>query len=1296
MAIYQPSNVVPSTFAGAGGGTIESTDNISVSWQVNGNSPLVSFQIDFYKNDATSTFIGTTGIKNDNCPFYGTDNKGNPNFFTYNSDNTWASLGIADGEEYKLKITQFWGSVTRPTFHHNFAIGTNNKFYIKIGDLYYYATNTTGAYIPVTQDLLLLTDKMMCLGGYEVGKPLKYIPCAISTSAPSGYSNLAGTAGTADVPNIVEQYSESCFISRSAPSLIINSFADPLDVVTNIFTATYTQAQNDSINSVRWRLFNNTSKQVLEDTGDINTSVLSFKYDGFFSGSSYTLTCTVITESGITVSDSKTFSVQYEMRDTSNKISVSCENDGSVLVSWAKATDIEGIPTPDNYGNIDNGVLSLNAGASINWNMVTGKAMRFSPPFAVAWKGKISSIPITATKTVTISGETSAKNTKTTLSTGINVTGESTTTEEIVSGTATLQNGTVSDYVNIQTVAITNSTTQEISGFTDEIVYPPANISTEYTPASMGYDTQTFSVFINKLDYSRFYGETGVQSFTLGAIQDVSVNSGTNQSYVTIDKVNNTYNIKVYGAMKDYVSVTATIAYYEAVRLVGIIPQNFDKEVDVLTVQVTSSNNTFSAQVESFDNETYVVLAKPKNDGGSSVTVRITYDTLYKATYIGFFSQGYGIKNVTASPGAGAVSADVTQFSGNSYTVVIYSNYYDSNIFATVYIEYIRHYSGTSVRTFSIGGIESVSASPGNGALFASAQIISDTEYSVTVDSGSETTATAVVYITYSSGYIVRVEKSFDSGYGIVSVSAVPLGNAVSATAQKTGNTTYSVTIGAADSGDVSAKVTFTYISLYKGEVSKTFEEGYGIVGVEAIPAQNAVSATAQKISDTTYSVTVFADKSGIAYADVNITYISDYRNVSTNTFNEGYGIISVSAAAGTGAIDAEAQKLTDTTYSVTIFTDTVKNVSANVTIVYIGEYEYSPQSTIVSLGGTNLTLNRENGNIVVYQGQTVISTFNVPVSATNAVIAIDPQKASIWFIDDVNTLIKYSTSDISYTQSEITSVSLYGKQECDYLYITNNIAYDFSSNEYLPIWDSDTLFFADFNGSLQAGTIGASGDMQSAVYRVQNGILSILGYTPTARVTQMKDFGAKSMNDYYYDVYYLSDNIYSTHASSRNVCLSLKAYFLMEAEQDISNSNIYHVIKTWIFSNNIGAPTVSNNNSPNLLQNFTRYRLRQPSSLNSKSGVLQALLGNAENASYNDTAEMMNDLFDLSNTEKTLFLKDMKGNLYMVHTSDPITQTINTNSGKQEVTINLPWEEIGDTTGLALIQLPTDEGWDV
>ena len=53
-----------------------------------------------------------------------------------------------------------------------------------------------------------------------------------------------------------------------------------------------------------------------------------------------------------------------------------------------------------------------------------------------------------------------------------------------------------------------------------------------------------------------------------------------------------------------------------------------------------------------------------------------------------------------------------------------------------------------------------------------------------------------------------------------------------------------------------------------------------------------------------------------------------------------------------------------------------------------------------------------------------------------------------------------------------------------------------------------------------------------------------------------------------------------------------------------------------------------------------------------------------------------------------------MKGNLYMVGISNPIEQTINISSTKQEVTISIPWEEIGDASNISIIQTPLDEGW--
>ena len=71
-----------------------------------------------------------------------------------------------------------------------------------------------------------------------------------------------------------------------------------------------------------------------------------------------------------------------------------------------------------------------------------------------------------------------------------------------------------------------------------------------------------------------------------------------------------------------------------------------------------------------------------------------------------------------------------------------------------------------------------------------------------------------------------------------------------------------------------------------------------------------------------------------------------------------------------------------------------------------------------------------------------------------------------------------------------------------------------------------------------------------------------------------------------------------------------------------------------------------------------------------------------------------MEALFQASQSRNTFFLKDMKGNLYNVHISAPITQTVNTKSSVQEVLVSVPWEEVGDASDIALIQTPLDEGW--
>ena len=101
--LLQPSNITPSTFAGEGYATVAVADPVRITWQVNGNTPMTGFQITIYENSVGSfSPIWNSALISTGAPFYGTDEKGNPVFFTYAPENTaWEDLGLADGQEYK-------------------------------------------------------------------------------------------------------------------------------------------------------------------------------------------------------------------------------------------------------------------------------------------------------------------------------------------------------------------------------------------------------------------------------------------------------------------------------------------------------------------------------------------------------------------------------------------------------------------------------------------------------------------------------------------------------------------------------------------------------------------------------------------------------------------------------------------------------------------------------------------------------------------------------------------------------------------------------------------------------------------------------------------------------------------------------------------------------------------------------------------------------------------------------------------------------------------------------------------
>lgn len=113
MALFQPTNVIPSTLSGAGNGTVDVTKALVVSWQVNGNSPMVAYQIKIMQNDTDSTLKLDTGKVTLPSPFYGADQWGNPVLFDMEiSAADLFTAGIENGYEngYKMAIKQWWNA----------------------------------------------------------------------------------------------------------------------------------------------------------------------------------------------------------------------------------------------------------------------------------------------------------------------------------------------------------------------------------------------------------------------------------------------------------------------------------------------------------------------------------------------------------------------------------------------------------------------------------------------------------------------------------------------------------------------------------------------------------------------------------------------------------------------------------------------------------------------------------------------------------------------------------------------------------------------------------------------------------------------------------------------------------------------------------------------------------------------------------------------------------------------------------------------------------------------------------
>ena len=345
------------------------------------------------------------------------------------------------------------------------------------------------------------------------------------------------------------------------------------------------------------------------------------------------------------------------------------------------------------------------------------------------------------------------------------------------------------------------------------------------------------------------------------------------------------------------------------------------------------------------------------------------------------------------------------------------------------------------------------------------------------------------------------------------------------------------------------------------------------------------------------------------------------------------------------------------------------------------------------------------------------------------------------------------AVQSISYTQSNVTSVQVFGFQTCDYIQLVNDtiksdvIQQAYTDGTYIPTQadgstpiNPNTQFLADFVNGLDAGTltIGGANITGWAIYRKQASepITRHLANV-SLETSAILDFGCGTgQGSYTYYIYPISDNMtYITAAFESNPVNPVSwNWSIVEASQN--EEGICSVLNEYVFRGNVSSGDMSNNNSPSVMQNFTRYPTVQMSNANYMSGTLTGLIGqvgyvsymiqagdtlesvahrfgittstlllnneiqNGQLAvgtviriflpdgmySYYDDIQMRDTIYALSTTTNRLFLKNRKGDVIEIRTSSPISASIQDNTAEQATTMSIPWVQIGDASTLPII----------
>lgn len=1243
--LYQPTNIYPSMTGALGNGVIDANNDLVVSWQVNGNSPMTAFQITIYANNTTSTQLFSTGKLTYGCPFYGVDYAGNTQFFHYTIFQGQLSFaGIVNGRGYKLVIQQWWND-----------------------------------------------------------------------------------------SDSVTQSSASVFHARTSPTLSIGEVPKPLASRSFTFTADYRQEQGDSLNWCRWEITDASSGTELTDTGKIyGTSQLMFKYDGFLNGRTYRVVCSAQTESGVEVSSNTLVSVQYTTKPIQGNITVCQSNKGNgVKITLPEVNNVPG----ESSGSVEirDSYLTLysNENAAVKWTAKNGEPLSIQQPFDLCWKGKetpdgdILSIDVKAS----VPGFEPTKVIETPTESPFGSHGAAC----VCSGTAyptyviITSNGTVSYSTDLE-----NWNHAQIGSASQDYGWCGLAYGNS-TYCAVSWDGKRTARSSNLTSWTTETVNTRLSSVCYGAGEFVAVGEGAVLTKGTSISASWT-KITV-----PFTSEPTAVAYGttgNAKYVVGTVAGEIYRSADGATWTLAASGlgrissisyyaGKFYATLmydsgilASSDGTTWEVIANIQEFYNGVSSICDAYGVLYAVGYLTgnyAYSIDYG-KTWAVFPCSAITNAAFVFPSTNSAFLV--GNGMDDNI-PFIYAGKSTNVTQNATITTSLSAnidfdiLENVMPAAsrwsdvcyGGGKFVAVSYNSNTAAYSTT---GSEWFSSTLhesedywQSVCYGNGLFVAAgTQNFATSTDAETwtTRTAPLNNVSSV--RFLNGYFYAVGTGIYRSPD-GVSWSKCNISEYTGYPIMSIDYGNNmyvcVTSSRAVYSYDGVNWSYADMPNYSWRCVCFGNGVFVAAGLTNgyITYSTDGKTWSLAQLPSG-NVMLHGVCFGSGRFIAAAYN------NVEISVD-----GRSWNVAHAGNVFDAccfGNDNFVAVGDTASILRSGTALIDI---NTSMNGMQFPSGSMPSVqqwlFRIDGTKNKIetfWTVDGQTTAGEFS----NYIPpiSEITSVTAGGVGSTDFIFASDGHISDENKNKfedwenpYHP-YDLNNQFYADFTSDLNGDSAFGNYFSQFAVYRMTDD-------APTAtHIFDSSASGGRSFIDvsavnnvnYQYSAFGISDFDQSSVITSDSVKICVWNWTVFSCTKDAQG--VYHPQKIFSFGKNLSSGDISNNNAPQILQNFTRYPTVQPSPFNYKSGTLTSLIGTISNGVYSDTITDRDEIMGLSTTQNTLFLKSRKGDLLKIRVGGAIEFGTMDNSPTQAQTVTIPWVEVGDASTARIIITRNDGAWPI